>query len=95
MTIPQTWFCRICCENSHQLVKVTDVSFFYLCSCLSIQFLYRTAVKAMFNVKDNHKDIIKNSITLNINITTLPTKTRKKWWQNLIFKIIATFCLIY
>ena len=42
----------------------TDVSFFYLCSCLSTQFLYRTAIKATFNVKDNIKDIIKNSITL-------------------------------
>ena len=28
MTIPQTWFCRINCVNSHLLVKVTDVSFF-------------------------------------------------------------------
>ena len=55
----------------------TDVSFFYLCSCLSTQFLYRTAVKATFNVKDNIKDIIKNSITLTINITTLPTKIRE------------------
>ena len=69
----------------------TDVSFFYLCSCLSTQFLYRTAVKATFNVKDNIKDIIKkatfnvkdnikdiikNSITLTINITTSPTIIR-------------------
>jgi len=51
--------------------------FFYLCSCLSTQFLYRTDVKATFNVKENIKDIIKNSITLTINITTLPTKIRK------------------
>ena len=51
----------------------TDVSFFYLCSCLSTQFLYRTAVKATFNVKDNIRNIIKNSITLTINITTSPT----------------------
>ena len=77
MTNPQTWFCRMNLKNSHQLVKVTDVSFFYLCSCLSTQFLYRTAVKATFNVKDNINDIIKNSITLTINITTLPTKIRK------------------
>ena len=69
-------------ENSHQLVKVTDVSFFYLCSCLSTQFLYRTAVKATFNVKDNIKDIIKNSIALTINITTLPTKIRKIGGKN-------------
>lgn len=72
-------------ENSHQLVKVTDVSFFYLCSCSSTQFLYRTAVKATFNVKDNINDIIKNSITLTINITTFPTIIRKNWWQNHIF----------
>jgi len=58
-------------------LQSTDVSFFYLCSCLSTQFLYRTAVKATFNVKDNIKDIIKNSITLTINITTLPTKIRE------------------
>ena len=58
------------------------MSFFYLCSCSSTQFLYRTAVKATFNVKDNIKEIIKNSITLTINITTLPTKYRKNWWQN-------------
>ena len=76
MTDPQTWFCQIEL-NSHLLVKVTDVSIFYLCSCLSTQFLYRTAVKATFNVKDNINAIIKNSITLTINITTLPTKNRK------------------
>lgn len=46
------WFCQVKCENSHPLVKVTDVSFFYLRSCLSTQFLYRTAVKATFNVKN-------------------------------------------
>ena len=55
---------------------------FYLCSCLSTQFLYRTAIKATFNVKDNIKDIIKNSITLTINITTLPTKIRKIGGKN-------------
>ena len=60
----------------------TDVSFFYLCSCLSTQFLYRTAVKATFNVKDNINDIIKNSITLTINITTFPTKIRKIGGKN-------------
>lgn len=82
MTNPQTWFCRYRLKNSHLIVKFTDVSFFYLCSCLSTQFLYRTAVKATFNVKDNIKDIIKNSITLTTNITTSPTKIRKNWWQN-------------
>ena len=51
MEKPQMWFCQMKCENSHPLVKVTDVSFFYLRSCLSTQFLYRTAVKATFNVK--------------------------------------------
>ena len=54
----------------------TDVSLYYLCSCLSTQFLYRTVAKATFNVKDNIKDIIKNSITLTINITTSPTILR-------------------
>ena len=54
-------------------LQSTDVSFFYLCICLSTQFLYRTAVKAIFNVKDNIKHIIKISFTLNINITTSPT----------------------
>ena len=55
----------------------TDVSLFYLCSCLSTQFLYRTVVKATFNVKDNINTVRKISITLTINITTLPTKIRK------------------
>ena len=83
MTNPQTWFCR------YRVKKFTSKSpnyrcefFFYLCSCLSTQFLYRTAVKATFNVKENINDNIKNSITLTINITTLPTKNRKNWWQN-------------
>ena len=57
-------------------LQSTDVSFYYLCSCLSTQFLYRTVAKATFNVKDNIKDIIKNSITLTINITTSPTIIR-------------------
>ena len=55
----------------------TDVSSFYLCSCLSTQFLYRTAIKATFNVKDSIKDNIKNSIALTINITTSLTINRK------------------
>ena len=77
MTIPQTWFCRINCENSHLLVKVQMWAFFIYVSCLSTQFLYRTAAKATFNVKDNIKIVKKVSITLTINITTLPTKIRK------------------
>ena len=75
MTNPQTWFCRI--ELTHIYSSKYRCELFYLCSCLSTQFLYRTAVKATFNVKDNINDIIKNSITLTINITTLPTKIRK------------------
>ena len=82
MTNPQTWFCRKDLKKLTSTRQSTDVSFFYLCSCLSTQFLYRTAVKATFNVKDNIKDIIKNSITLTINITTSPTIFRKNWWQN-------------
>ena len=77
MTNPQTWFCQNRFKRLTSTQQSTDVSFLYLCSCLSTQFLYRTAVKATFNVKDNIKDIIKNSITLNINITTLPTIFRK------------------
>ena len=55
---------------------------FYLCSCLLTQFLYRTAVKATFHVKDNISNVINNSITLTINITTFPTKVRIIRWQN-------------
>ena len=82
MTIPQTWFCRIDLRKLTPTLQRTDVSFYYLCSCLSTQFLYRTVAKATFNVKDSINAIIKNSITLTINITTSPTKIRKNWWQN-------------
>ena len=72
------WFCRYIVKNSHLNRQITDVNFlFYLCSCLSTQFLYRTVAKATFNVKDIIMDIIKNSVTLIINITTFPTKIRK------------------
>ena len=78
MTNPQTWFCLIRFEKlTPNSPKVTDVSLFYLGSCLSTQFLYRTVAKATFNVKDIINDIYINSITLTINITTLPTKIRK------------------
>ena len=73
MTIPQTWFCRKDIKT-HIFLACTDVSFYYLCSCLSTQFLCRTAVKATFIVKDIINDIIKNSIASTINITTLPMK---------------------
>ena len=76
MTIPQTWFCRIDLRKLTPTLQRTDVSFYYLCSCLSTQFLYRTVAKATFNVKDNVRDNVKNSNTLNINITTSPTKIR-------------------
>ena len=74
-------FARDCFNKPFTLSKV-EWFIFYLCSCLSTQFLYRTAIKATFNVKDNIKDIIKNSITLTINITTLPTKIRKIGGKN-------------
>ena len=78
MTNPQTWFCRNRYKNSHLNRQIYRCELFiYLCSCLSIQFLYRTAVKATFNVKENIKDNIKNSIALIINITTSPTIFRK------------------
>ena len=82
MTNPQTWFCQIDLRKLTPTLQSTDVSFYYLCSCLSTQFLYRTVAKATFNVKENIKDIIQNSITLTINITTSLTKNRKNWWQN-------------
>ena len=83
MTNPQTWFCQISCKNSHLTRQSYRCELFiYLCSFLSTQFLYRTAVKATFNVKENIKDNIKNSITLIINITTPPTIFRKFRWQN-------------
>ena len=77
MTIPQTWFCRIDLRRLTPTLQNTDVSFYYLCSCLSTQFLKRTVAKTTFNVKDIKSDIIKNSITLTINITAFPTKNRK------------------
>ena len=76
MTIPQTWFCRIDFKT-HIYSSKYKCELFYLCSCLSTQFLYRTAAKATFNVKDNIKIVRKISITLTINITTLPTNIRK------------------
>lgn len=74
-------FARDCFNKPFTLSEV-EWFIFYLCSCLSTQFLYRTAVKATFNVKENIKDNIKNSITLIINITTPPTIFRKFRWQN-------------
>lgn len=57
--------------------------YFYLCSCLSTQFLYRTDIKATFNVKDNIKNITKNSITLTINTTRLSyDESYNIGWQN-------------
>ena len=71
MTNPQTWFCRNRFEKLTSKPPSYRCEFFYLCSCLSTQFLYRTAAKATFNVKDNINDIIINSITLIINTTSL------------------------
>ena len=73
---------KLVVKNSHLTRQSYRCELFYLCSCVLTQFLYRTAVKATFNVKDNIKDITKNSITLTINITTSPTIFRKIWWQN-------------
>ena len=83
MTNPQTWFCRNRYKNSHLNRQIYRCELFLFMQLLvSTQFLYRTAVKATFNVKENIKDNIKNSIALTINITTSPTKIRKNWWQN-------------
>ena len=99
MTNPQTWFYRYRVKFTSKSPNYGCEFSFYLCNCLSTQFLYRTAAKATFNVKDNIKDIIKNSITLTINITTSPTKIRKNWWQDHIclssfpMSIIITYML--
>ena len=77
MTIPLDTVLPIYSFINHSSRSKVEWFIFYLCSCLSTQFLYRTAVKATFNVKDNIKDNIKNSITLIINITTSPTIFRK------------------
>ena len=69
-------------KNSHLNRQIYRCEFFYLCSCLSTQFLYRTDAKATFNAKENIKDNIKNSITLIINITTSLTNFVKFRWQN-------------
>ena len=76
MTNPQTWVLPIDIKFTSNR-QFADVNFFYLCSCLSTQFLYRTDAKATINVKEIIKDNIKNSITLTINITTSPTIFRK------------------
>ena len=76
MTIHKRGFAEYIVKTHIYLAKYR-CELFYLCSCLLTQFLYRTAAKATFNVKDNIKDIIRNSITLTINITTFPTKIRK------------------
>ena len=45
-------FARDCFNKPFTLSEV-EWFIFYLCSCLSTQFLYRTDIKATFNVKDN------------------------------------------
>ena len=90
MTNPQTWFCQVDLKTHIYSSKFcTDVSFYYLCSCLSTQFLKRTVAKATFNVKDIKNDIIKNSITLTINITTSLTKYRKMVAKPHLFFVIS------
>ena len=46
-------------KKSNEIRKQKLCELFYLCSCLSTQFLYRTVAKATFNVKENIKDNIK------------------------------------
>ena len=70
MTIHKRGFARYI-EKTHIYLAKNRCEFFYLCSCLSTQFIYRTDIKATFNVKENINDIIKNSITLTINTTRL------------------------
>ena len=83
MTIPlDTVLPEIVFNKPFTLSKV-EWFIFYLCSCLSTQFLYRTDIKATFSVKDNIHDIIKNSITLTINTTRLSyDESYNIGWQN-------------
>ena len=75
-------FARECFNKPFTLSKV-EWFIFYLCSCLLTQFLYRTDIKATFNVKDNINDIMKNSITLTINTTRLSyDESYNIGWQN-------------
>lgn len=75
-------FARDCFNKPFTLSKV-EWFIFYLCSCLLTQFLYRTDIKATFNVKDNINDITKNSITLTINTTRLSyDESYNIGWQN-------------
>ena len=41
------------CFNKPFTLSKVEWFIFYLCSCLSTQFLYRTDIKATFNVKEN------------------------------------------
>ena len=83
MTIHKCGFTEISCKNSHLTRQSYRCELFYLCSCLSTQFLYRTDIKATFNVKDNINDITKNSITLIINTTRLSyDESYNIGWQN-------------
>ena len=75
-------FARDCFNKPFTLSEV-EWFIFYLCSCLSTQFLYITDIKATFNVKDNINDITKNSITLTINTTRLSyDESYNIGWQN-------------
>ena len=73
----------------------TDVSFFYLCSCFSIQFLYRTVIKATFSVKDNINVIKKNSTTLTINTTRLSYDESYNMGGKTVPLIINFLCLLF
>ena len=83
MTIPlDTVLPKLNFINHSSCAKV-EWFIFYLCSCFSTQFLYRTVAKATFNVKDNISNNIKNSITLTINTTRLSYDTSYNiGWQN-------------
>lgn len=85
---------KLVVKNSHQTRQSYRCELFYLCSCLSTQFLYRTAAKATFNAKENIKDNIKNRITLTINITTSPTIFVKLRWQNHICLLSFSMLII-
>ena len=83
MTIPLDTVLPIYSLINHSPRSKVEWFIFYLCNCLSTQFLYRTAIKATFNVKNNIHDITKNSIILIINTTHLSYDVSYNiGWQN-------------
>ena len=82
---------KLVVKNSHQTRQSYRCELFYLCSCLSTQFLYRTAAKATFNAKENIKDNIKNPIIIKNKLDLDKERISEKVLQNLILEDIPSF----